>query len=128
MSLTAIHRQPGRIAEVGGPIPLTSGSDSLVSMDTQPTHLIVVSGAPAAGKTRLAQALAEHLGFAHLDLDDLVGALTSTALRLAGEDDSALDSHAGQALRAARYETLVRAAGATLAARHRRGALRAAHA
>ncbi len=115
MSLTAIRPRLGWVAEVRGPIPLTSGSDSSALMDTQPTHLIAVSGAPAAGKTRLAPALAQRLGFAHPDLDGLVGALTGAALRLAGEDDAGVDGRAGQALRAARYETLVRAAHATLA-------------
>jgi predicted kinase len=77
---------------------------------------VLVSGPPAAGKTTLATALATALHYAIVDLDTVTGPLTRAALRLSGEDGAAIDSSAGQRLRASRYETLFDVASANLAA------------
>ena len=76
---------------------------------------VVVSGPPGAGKTTLATALAASQHYAIVDLDTVTGPLTRAALRLSAGDEAAIDSPAGSALRAARYETLLDVAAANLA-------------
>lgn len=75
---------------------------------------VIVSGPPASGKTTLATALACSLRYAIMDLDTVTGPLTRVALRLSAGDETAIDSPAGSALRAARYETLLDVAAANL--------------
>ncbi len=77
---------------------------------------IIVSGPPGSGKTTLATALAAALCYAIMDLDTVTGPLTRAALGTAAADDAAIDSPAGVALRAVRYETLLDVAAANLAA------------
>ena len=50
-----------------------------------------------------------------MDLDTVTGPLTRAALRNSGGDDTAIDSPAGVALRASRYESLLDVAAANLA-------------
>jgi len=74
----------------------------------------MVSGSPASGKTTLATALAAVARYVLIDLDTVTGPLTHAALRASGEDESAIDTHAGEQLRAARYDTLIDVAAANL--------------
>lgn len=108
------RRHPG---EVGSPRPgpgvgepVTEGSGSA---RTPPA--VIVSGPPASGKTTLATALASALHYAIMDLDTVTGPLTRAALRNSGGDETAIDSAAGAALRASRYESLLDVAAANLA-------------
>ncbi len=75
---------------------------------------IIVSGPPASGKTTLATALASALRYAIMDLDTVTGPLTRAAMRSAATNEAALDTPAGQQLRASRYETLLDIAAANL--------------
>jgi predicted kinase len=75
---------------------------------------VIVSGPPASGKTTLATALARATRYVLIDLDTVTGPLTRAALRASGGDESAVDSPAGEQLRAARYETLLDVAAANL--------------
>jgi predicted kinase len=66
---------------------------------------VLVSGAPASGKTVLGRALARRLAAALLDLDVATTAMTAVVADQVGQRD--LDSPAlAEATRAARYETL----------------------
>ncbi len=76
---------------------------------------IIVSGRPGSGKTTLGAALAAVLHYAIMDLDTVTGPLTRAALDTAMIDEAAIDSPAGMALRATRYETLLEVATANLA-------------
>ncbi|HUA03936.1 MAG TPA: AAA family ATPase [Solirubrobacteraceae bacterium] len=76
---------------------------------------VIVTGPPASGKTTLATTLASSMRYAIVDLDTVTGPLTRAALRLSGGDEAAIDSPAGAALRAARYETLLDVAATNLA-------------
>jgi predicted kinase len=76
---------------------------------------IVVAGPPGSGKTTLATGLAAALGWMIVDLDVVTGALTRTALDLAGAAESAIDGAPGRRIRAARYEALLAVASANLA-------------
>lgn len=81
-----------------------------------PPDAIVVAGAAASGKTTLATALARRVAYCLFDLDEVTGALTSAALELIGREEHALDEAGpGEALRDARYASLLDAAGANLA-------------
>jgi len=66
---------------------------------------ILISGAPAAGKSTLAAALAQRLGAALLDLDVATGPLTSVVSGLVGVPDLG-DPRLARLTRAARYDTL----------------------
>jgi predicted kinase len=86
--------------------------------EPRPTRVpaaIIVSGPPGSGKTTLAAALAVALHYALMDLDTVTGSLTRAALRTATTDEAAIDSPAGLALRATRYEALLDVASANLA-------------
>jgi predicted kinase len=76
---------------------------------------VIVSGPAASGKTTLATALASALHYAIMDLDTVTGPLTRNALLATAHDEAAIDSPAGIALRATRYETLLDVAAANLA-------------
>ena len=76
---------------------------------------MIVTGPPGSGKTTLATALASALHYAIMDLDTLTGPLTRAALRASLGDETAIDSPAGVALRASRYESLLDVAAANLA-------------
>lgn len=78
-------------------------------------RIVVVSGDPGAGKSRLARGLAERLGSVLLDLDDLAGAPTEALLASIGQPPEAIDDPAlAAALRSARYDSLVAAAKTNL--------------
>jgi len=76
---------------------------------------VLVTGPPGSGKTTLATALASALHYAIMDLDTVTGPLTRAALRMALGDETAIDSPAGVALRASRYESLLDVAAANRA-------------
>jgi predicted kinase len=59
-------------------------------------------------------ALARAAGYALVDLDTATGPLTRVALCACAGDESAIDTPAGDQLRAARYETLLGVAAANL--------------
>jgi predicted kinase len=67
---------------------------------------ILVSGAPATGKSTLATALAPRLGAAVLDLDVATGPLTDVVSGLIGAADLS-DPRLARLTRAPRYETLL---------------------
>lgn len=79
-----------------------------------PPAAVIVSGPPASGKTTLAVALARAARYALVDLDTVTGPLTRAALRAWAGGESAIDTPAGEQLRAARYETLLDVAAANL--------------
>jgi predicted kinase len=66
---------------------------------------ILISGAPATGKSTLAAALAPRLGAALLDLDVATGPLTAVVSSLVGAADLS-DPRIAPLTRAPRYETL----------------------
>lgn len=66
---------------------------------------LVVSGAPATGKTTLGAALARDLGTALIDLDTATAPLISVVSHLVGTDDLD-DPRLGGSVRVARYETV----------------------
>jgi hypothetical protein len=76
---------------------------------------IVVAGPPGCGKTTFATALALSIQYALFDLDQVTGPLTAVALSLLGQPEHALDEGPGQALRRARYASLLGAAQANVA-------------
>ena len=76
---------------------------------------MIVTGPPASGKTTLATALASVSRYAIIDLDTVTGSLTRAALAASVGDETAIDSRAGVALRAARYESLLEVAAANVA-------------
>lgn len=82
-----------------------------------PLPCVLVTGAPASGKTVLGRALATRLGATLLDLDVATAPLTTVIARLVGQDD--LDgTELARTTRAARYETLTALAEDNLRARH----------
>lgn len=66
--------------------------------DTAATPVVVVVGAPGAGKTTLGRALAPHLHAALIDRDTFLGPLAAVVLDQTGNDPNNLDSPTGQAL------------------------------
>ena len=70
-----------------------------------PAHAVLISGAPATGKSTLAAALAPRLGAALLDLDVATGPLTGVVSRLLGRADLS-DPRLAGLTRTARYDTL----------------------
>jgi predicted kinase len=76
---------------------------------------VLVTGAPATGKSTLAAALAPRLGAAVLDLDVATGPLTAVVAGLIGARDLA-DPRLAGLTREARYETLFALAEANLRA------------
>jgi predicted kinase len=67
---------------------------------------IVVTGAPAAGKSVLGAAVARQLGAALLDMDTVTGPLVAVVAELCGTDD--LDStRLAELTRSARYRTML---------------------
>ncbi|GAA5170518.1 hypothetical protein GCM10023321_67730 [Pseudonocardia eucalypti] len=75
--------------------------------------VVLVSGAPASGKSTLGAALARRLGAALLDQDVITGPLTEVVAGLVGTDD--LDDPAlRDRTRAARYESVLATAVANL--------------
>jgi predicted kinase len=68
-------------------------------------HAILISGAPATGKSTLAAALAPRLGAAVLDIDVATGPLTQVVSGLIGVADLG-DPRIAQLTRAPRYDTL----------------------
>jgi predicted kinase len=66
---------------------------------------VLISGAPATGKSTLAAALAPRLGAAVLDIDVATGPLTSVVSDLIGVADLS-DPQMARLTRAARYDTL----------------------
>jgi predicted kinase len=66
---------------------------------------VLISGAPATGKSTLAAALAPRLGAAVLDIDVATGPLTTVVSDLIGVADLS-DPRIAQLTRAPRYETL----------------------
>jgi predicted kinase len=76
---------------------------------------ILISGAPATGKTTLAAALAPRLGAAVLDLDVATGPLTEVVSGLIGATDLS-DPRLAELTRAPRYDTLFALAEDTLRA------------
>jgi predicted kinase len=106
------RRRPGEVV----PRPGSAGEQTTDSTDcARIPAAVVVSGPPASGKTTLATALAAALHYAIMDLDTVTGPVTRAALRTAVGDETAIDSPAGVALRAPRYESLLDAAAANLA-------------
>ena len=71
----------------------------------KPPRAILISGAPATGKSTLAAALAARLGAAVLDLDVVTGPLTNVVSDLIGAADLS-DPRMAQLTRAPRYDTL----------------------
>jgi len=67
---------------------------------------ILISGAPATGKSTLAAALARRLGAAVLDIDVATGPLTAVVADLIGLADLS-DPRIAQLTRAPRYDTLL---------------------
>jgi predicted kinase len=67
---------------------------------------VLISGAPATGKTTLGAALVPRLGAAVLDLDVATGPLTAVVSGLIGATDLS-DPRLAELTRAARYETLL---------------------
>jgi predicted kinase len=69
------------------------------------SHAILISGAPATGKSTLAAALAPRLGAAVLDIDVATGPLTGVVSDLIGVADLS-DPRLARITRAPRYDTL----------------------
>jgi predicted kinase len=74
---------------------------------------VLITGAPATGKSTVARLVARALGAALLDQDVVTGPLVAAVGELTGDAD--LDGPVGAALRAARYEAIVAAAEDCLA-------------
>lgn len=70
------------------------------------THAILISGAPATGKSTLAAALAPRLGAAILDIDSATGPLTTVVSGLIGVADLSEPTIA-EITRGPRYDTLL---------------------
>ena len=78
------------------------------------THVLIVAGPAASGKTTFATRLASRLSYSFFDLDQVTGPLVEQCLSLLGQPLHALDEDLGQVLRAARYEALLSAATANI--------------
>jgi predicted kinase len=75
----------------------------------QPPRVVVVTGAPGAGKSATGEALARALGAAPLDQDTLTNPLVDVVAAALGVVDYA-DPRLAEAVRTARYECLLRVA------------------
>jgi predicted kinase len=82
------------------------GQVSSMPRETPAIHAIVVTGAPASGKSTIGRALARHFRAALIDQDTATAPLVDVVAHLVGVHD--LDDPAlANATRAARYETVV---------------------
>ncbi len=89
--------------------------ESRVELRTVPlSNVLIVAGPAASGKTTFATQLASRLSYCLFDLDQVTGPLVKQCLALLGQPDHALDEDLGQALRPARYESLLSAATANV--------------
>lgn len=92
-----------------------SNDESRVELRTVTlSNVLIVAGPAASGKTTFATQLASRLSYSLFDLDQVTGPLVKQCLALLGQPDHALDEDLGQALRPARYESLLSAATANV--------------
>jgi predicted kinase len=84
-----------------------------VTDEDPPVPAIVITGAPAAGKSVLGAAVARRLRAALLDMDTVTGPLTAVVAGLSGTDDLDSPELAGLT-RAARYQSIIDTAAETL--------------
>ncbi|GAA3396749.1 AAA family ATPase [Cryptosporangium minutisporangium] len=82
-------------------------------MPTPRPRAVLITGAPATGKSTVGRLVAGALHAALLDQDVVTGPLVAAVETLTG--DAGLDGPVGRALRAARYEAIVAAAEDCLA-------------